>query len=305
MSGEGFLRETDAMQLVGPPLGVATVGYQYSNLTRSHVIMLQTSTTFLSFSEACGEAFGSAKMGPQGVVANGYPYDSSFELLEQRAASLRRRLEAAGATFVVCFFDETMSPGRYGSIHPSEHRAELETLITMVAEDPTIALVIKTQYRRNAPSRLYAGDPRLKAAMDSQRYVEISHGSHRNTVFPAEAALAADVAIGHVFGATASLEAALAGRRSIMLNEYGFKGLHDHVYDRAEIVFSSLEDALVAVRRYRAGDPAQAALGDWTPILDYFDPFRDGDSGRRMRRLLTELVFNSGDRLSVADAGAP
>lgn len=305
VSGEGFLRETDAMQLVGPPLGVATVGYQYSNLPRSHVIMLQTSTTFLSFSEACGDVFGSARMGPQGVVANGYPYDSSFELLEERAASLRKRLEAAGATFVVCFFDETITPGRYGSIHPSEHRADLETLITMVAEDPTIALVIKTQYRRHAPSRLYAGHPRLRAVMDSNRYLELSHGSHRNTVFPAEAALAADVAIGHIFGATASLEAALAGRRSLLLNEYGFKGVHDHVYERAEIVFSSLGDALEAVRRYRAGDPAHAELGDWTPILDYFDPFRDGNSGRRMRSLLNELVFNSGDRLSLVDAGAP
>jgi hypothetical protein len=141
--------------------------------------------------------------------------------------------------------------------------------------------------------------------MDSKRYVEISHGSHRNTVFPAEAALAADIAIGHVFGATASLEAARAGRRSLMLNEHGFKGVHDHVYERAEIVFSSLGDALEAVRRYRAGDPAHAELGDWTPILDYFDPFRDGDSGRRMRSLLNELVFDSEDHPSLADAGAP
>jgi hypothetical protein len=303
LSGEGFLGETDAMQLVGPPLGVTTLGYQYSNMARTNVVMMNTSTTFFTFSDAYGDVFARGDIRPQRTVVNGYPYDSSFECLHQRAATLRSRLEAVGVTFVICFFDENLTPGKYGLICPSEHQAELEALIEMAEEDPTIGLVVKTQYRKNAPSRLYPGHEQLKAVQDAGRYVEISHGAHRNTVFPAEAALASDIAIGHVIGATASLEAALAGRRSIMLNPYGFTGVHDQVYGRAEIVFSSVEDALEAVRGYRVGDPSHEALGDWTPILDYFDPFRDSESGHRMRRLLDELVVNETPR-AVVDHGS-
>jgi len=274
-------------------------------MARSNVVMMNTSTTFLTLSAAYGTVFARGDIGPQRMVVNGYLYDSSFECVRERAEALRRRLAAAGATFVICFFDETLTPGKYGLIHPSEHQAELDTLIRMVAEDPTIGLVVKTQYRRNSPSRLYPGHEQLNAIHDGGRYVEISHGVHRNTIFPAEAALASDIAIGHVIGATASLEAALAGRRSIMLNPYGFTGIHDEVYGRAEIVFGSVETALEAVRRYRAGDPSDEALGDWSPILDYFDPFQDGDSGLRMRRLLNELVVNPEDQSDATDYGDP
>ena len=301
LSGEGFLRETDAMQLIGPPLGITTVSYQYSNLARSSVVMMTTATTLLTFSDAYEVLYSKGEIGPESMVENGYPFDSSFECLHERSATLRSRLAAAGATFVICFFDETVDPGKYGLIHPSQHRAEFEALLQKVAEDPTIGLVVKTQYLRNAPSRLYASHEQLEAVRNSGRYVEIAHGSHRNTVFPAEAALAADIAIGHVIGGTASLEAALSGRRSIMLNPYGYTGVHDQIYDQAEVVFSSVEEALEAVCAYRKGDPSHAALGDWTPILDHFDPFRDGESGHRMRRLLDELVVNSEDRPLVMD----
>jgi len=150
--------------------------------------------------------------------------------------------------------------------------------------------VVKTQFERNAPSRLFAADPVLAAARATGRYVELSAGTHRNNVFPVEAALAADLCVGHLIGATASLEAALGGVRSIMLNPLNLRTTTSDVYARADIVYSSMEAALEAIGAWRRGDPTRAALGDWSSIVRTFDPFGDGNASRRLRELLERAV---------------
>jgi hypothetical protein len=100
-------------------------------------------------------------------------------------------------------------------------------------------------------------------------------------------------------GATASLEAALAGRRSLLLNPYGFTGANDTIYSRADIVYRSMGEALDAVSRHRRGEPRAARLGDWSEILPVFDAFRDGRAADRMRKFIETLL--SGE---TADAAA-
>ena len=149
---------------------------------------------------------------------------------------------------------------------------------------------MKSQFTRNSPSRMFGGRAELEAARASGRYVELCHGLHRNVAFPAEAALASDIAVGHAIGGTAVLEAALAGRRSLMLNPYAWWGSWDDLYGRADIVYPSLAAALEAIAALRAGDPARQGLGDWSAILPLFDPYRDGRSAARLRGLLECIV---------------
>jgi hypothetical protein len=117
----------------------------------------------------------------------------------------------------------------------------------------------------------------------------LHHGATRNIVFPAEAALSADITIGHTMGATASLEAALAGSRSILLNPYGFKSDNDLLYAQADIVYETMFDALKAVEGFRNGERKYAGLGDWTPIISSLDPFRDNRSSDRLKDLLIQV----------------
>ena len=113
-------------------------------------------------------------------------------------------------------------------------------------------------------------------------------GSHRNVVFPVEASLAADLSIGHLFGATAALEAAVAGCRAVLLNTGGLRTRHDDVYARALVVFPNLSEVLLAVRAEREGSVQGLRMGDWNAIIDYFDPFRDGRAAERLRTLIVQ-----------------
>ncbi|MEO7774999.1 MAG: hypothetical protein ABIT36_01220, partial [Steroidobacteraceae bacterium] len=193
-------------------------------------------------------------------------------------------------SFVLCYFDESVQHDRWGCLHADDHRAELAALASLLLEDPSVALVVKSQFERNSPSRLYAGDALFERARATGRYVELCVGSHRNIVFPAEAALSADLCIGHLIGATASLEAALAGVCSVLLNPTGLRTDWDSIYARADIVYPSMQALLEAIVAARRGGTTHASLGDWSTILPEFDGFRDGRAAQRLRELIERCV---------------
>jgi hypothetical protein len=290
MSCENYMIETDAIQLAAPSLGIRTVSYQYSSLPFPSTLMMTTADSLLTFSPLYHHLWSHCGISPGEFVDLGYPFDSSFELVRERSRALRQQLEAAGALFVLCYLDESVQQEKYGCIPFEDHHRELATLAGLVLDDCQLGLVVKSQFTRNTPSRLHGGDPVFAQAAATGRYVELCQGAHRNIVFPAEASLVADITIGHMAGATASLEAALTGQRCVMLNPYPVRGENDHIYAQANVVFPSLKEALAAIHEYRAGASQYKGLGDWSPILRHFDLHHDGKAGRRTRRFLEQLL---------------
>jgi hypothetical protein len=288
--GEPYLIETDAMQLAAPELGVETIAYQYSNLAFMSPLMLSTADRMVLFSSIYRPLWESGGIRPRRCDVGGYVYDGVAERVRGRARAVRESLEAAGATFVLCYFDENVQNDRWGCVHPQDHLAELRALAQLVVDDPSVGLVIKSQFERNSPSRLHAGDSVIEAARATGRYVELCSGVHRNNVFPVEAALSANLCIGHLIGATASLEAGLAGVRSTLLDTTGLRAANAAVYERADLVYGSIESLLAAVAQLRAGHESARALGDWSPIAATFDPIHDGHASRRLRALVERSV---------------
>jgi len=282
----------DAMQLIASPMGIRTISYQYSNMGKVGPHMMTTADVMAMFSPLYHDRWMRDGIGPGRFIDTGYVFDGAFSRLRKRADQHRRRLETAGARFILCYFDENAFEGKYELVTQGDLRDEIMALMNRVVNDPSLGLVVKSQFQRNAPSRLSKVATLRAAAEATGRYIELSHGSVRNIVFPAEAALAADLVVGHAVGATAPLEAALAGARAILLNPYGMKTENDALYAKADIVYPSLDAALEAIRDYRERKPERAGLGDWSPILPHFDPFRDGQAGRRLRALVNEAVSN-------------
>jgi hypothetical protein len=300
VAGEPYLADADAMLIAGSASALPTITYQYSNISFISPAMMTTADRLLLFAPQYARNWTYDGIGPQAVNAIGYPFDAAFRRVRGRAAAHRRRLEAAGARFVLCYFDENVTDGKYGQISPADHRTEVTTLAQWVLDDPTLGLVVKSQFARNSPMRRYAGNPTLIAAAATGRYVELCEGAHRNILFPAEAALPADLAIGHTVGATAALEAALAGRRCVLLNPHEWRGTWDHLYRSADLVYESLDGLRAAVADYRTGR-GHAALGDWSGILAPFDPFRDGRAAARLRE---EVELLAGVRQSQVESPA-
>ena len=288
---ENYMLHADAMHLVASALGIATLSYQYSNMPNPSLPMVTTADRMVVFSPKYHPTFTWPGYPPPAFVDGGYVYDSSFPLVRSRAAERRARLHAAGATFIAGLFDESVQRDKYGWISPDDYEADLLFLLERVQSDPTFGLVIKTQFHHNMKSLSPKLQAALAAGIASGRVELPSRGRHRNAVLPCEVGASADIVIGHSFAGTASLEAALIGCRSIMVNSTPVSGANNSPYSRADLLFPSLEKAFEAIDALRAGDPARQKLGDWSPILPEFDPFRDEKSADRLRAVIHATVM--------------
>lgn len=294
-----LIRETyyplaDAMQLVAPDLNVMTLAYQYSNMGSISPIMMSTADKFLIFSDMYRALYDYDGIAPQEFVSVGYLYDGITSFVIEKARKHREIMMRSGAKFIVCYFDESVQHDRWGLVSKDDHLREIHVLAKMILADPTFGVVVKSQFVSNSSSSLHPKDKIIQAAKATGRYYELVKGVHRNDIYPTEAALVADLCIAHKFGATAALEAAVAGVRTVLIDLYSTKTLWDDVYANAAIQYDSIDALMAAIARYRAGDPNEAALGDWSPILHHFDPYRDGKAANRLRAVLKEAVKQAG-----------
>jgi hypothetical protein len=293
MTCENYLPAADAMQIIAGPLGIRTLSYQYSNMSHVGPAMMTTADIMVTFSPLYHTRWTHPDIAPRQFHDMGYLFDAAFKRVRERAVLHRKALMNAGARFILSFFDENAFRGKYELVLRDDLIKEIHTLLKLVIDNSSWGLVIKSQFQRHSPVQFPELAEIRGAAKRTGRYLELSHGVTRNIVFPAEAAMISDMALAHAVGATAALESALAGTRTILLNPYAMKTDNDPLYERADIVYASLASALKAIDDYRAGHAERARLGDWSPILRAFDPYADGNAAKRLRALLEKEMAGS------------
>jgi hypothetical protein len=283
---ESYIPFTDAIQIVSKKLNVKTIAYQYSNLGTFSPVMMNTADQMLVFSDQFKKLFANQFFTPASILETGYIYDGLPDKIKERALKSRKVLLSKGVEFIICFFDESVQHDKWGLISKADHLGELHSLAGAVLNDPTMGVVIKSQFLRNSPSQLYPADELISRAVSTGRFVELYIGSRRNDIFPAEAALISDITIGHKFGATASLEAAAEGVRSVMLDAYGTKMIWDEFYDREYITFLTMESLMEAIKQLRLKNDNYQNLGDWSSFLDQLIRRKDGKAIKRLREIV-------------------
>lgn len=216
-------------------------------------------------------------------VAVGYLGDHRFPLLKQSAHNVRESLLAHGAQYVVAYFDENSTDDARWHTGHEFMRENYQFLLERVLQEPSLGVVLKPKYPSNLRKRLGPVNELFEQALATGRVSIFEagplHGSHP----PAEAALAADLAIhGHLCAANAGLEAALAGVPTLLLDREGWSVSSLYQLGIGKVVFRDW-DALwdsVHVHRNRAG--GIPGFGDWSSMINQFDPFRDGKAAQRM-----------------------
>jgi len=283
-------RVGDAAQLVAAEVGVTTVALQYSNTPFVSPGMMSTADVFLVFSDAYRAVFESAGIGPGRFVVNGYLYDGVAPFVRSKAREHRRHLEQHGARFVICYFDESVQHDRWGVISTHDHLSELHALARLVVASGDVGVIVKSQFMRNSPSAVYRSDALLAEAVRTGRYLEVREGVHRNDVYPTEVALAADICIGHKFGATAALEAAAAGSRALLIDAHGVVTEWDRVYATSDVVVGDIWQAIAAIEQFRAETGARSSLGNWDGIRAVLAPALPEDALTRTRQVILDSL---------------
>ena len=217
-------------------------------------------------------------------VETGFIYDGVFQVNpnSENIAITRKQFQKRNVNFILCFFDES-SNHRWDVPDTHESAAKnYEFLLNWLLDDPSLGIVFKPKRAKDLFQRMAAISDLIQRALDSGRCRFLMGETSVGSIFPAEAASMADVCIGMLNGATATLEAQLAGVPSVLIDVHG---LHYHPFynwGMENLIFKSWDALRSALERYRASKESIPEFGDWSPVLKRLDPYRDGRATVRM-----------------------
>jgi hypothetical protein len=282
----GTLNTTVGQVLAMDRLGGVTMAYQYStsNLFYPTKLLSAGESIQFVFSSAFERLFRDIEAPVEYMVKTGFIYDGAIRELNRRdrAADMRRQLQANGATFILCFFDEN-SVNRWDILCSDDDAVrDYEYLLSWFLSDPTLGIVFKPKNSMNLFERLAPISHIIEKARETQRCLFLTSDTLYGNIFPAEAALAADICIGKLLGTSAAVEAELAGKPTLLVDTEGLRSHPFHKWGKGRIIFEDWDSLRLAVERYRYEPESNPRLGNWSPELNDLDPFQDGHAGLRM-----------------------
>ena len=188
------------------------------------------------------------------------------DLAQDAASDLHRN----GAVYILALFDNAFPS-------PNFHRFFLEWLL----QDPNLGILIK-------PKKPWIEDVHPELTELFARATATKRLCMMDVaVWPADAALAADFSVGHT-SLSAAVVSALAGARILFLDyarldrEPLTKYATLHSLGPKRCVFFDHETLRHAALDYFHDPSCNPHLGDAMPVLDQFDPFRDGRASQRI-----------------------
>jgi len=224
-------------------------------------------------------------------VITGYVGDHRFSLLKNEAQKIRLNLQKNGAKRILAFFDENSGDDSRWHTGHEFMRVNYEVLFEKILTESDLGIVFKPKVPSTLRKRLGKIADLLKRAESTGRCFVFEGGTLHGSYPPAVAALAADIAIhGDLAGATAGVEAALAGVPTLLLDREGWPISSFYKVDKSKIAFNNWPELWEACREYWNNPKGIPELGNWSSILDELDPFRDGRAAERAGTYLKWLL---------------
>ena len=216
----------------------------------------------------------------------------NFKLLRTKALEIRQQLHAKGVQKIIACFDEnSMDDSRWEQGHKSQQK-HYRLLLEKVLEHSWLGVIFKPKRPQTLKKRLGDVAALLKEAEQTGRCLVLEKlGLHFNNIPPTLAGLAADVAIhGNMYAGTVALECALAGIPTLSVDQECFRQSRLYELGEGKVVFQSYENLWETLQEHWNSPAGLPGLGDWSPLLDEMDPFRDGRGAERVGTYLHWLI---------------
>jgi len=288
--------------------GIAAI-YQRSTEFHPSALTTTDADVIFTFSRMGTDAFRLSESSARYYVTTGYLGDHRFELLRGRSESLRERLMGNGAEKILALFDESYREDSRWEWGFEQVRNDYGHLLQKVIDHSWFGMVIKP--KNPAGIRRWLGpvaDLLSRAEATGRCYIFEGTDGIQGAYPPAAAALSADVAVhNHMWPGTAGMEAALANVPTLLLDSSSWPESPFYRLGGGKVVFTSMPDLWEACAEQWSSTGPIAGFGDWSPMLDELDPFRDGRAAERMGGYVSTLLegFRDGlDRDTVMENAA-
>lgn len=294
MCSENYNPIATVMNMISSKKIVKTFSYQYSNLSRVVNPTMQTTADYLfTFSDLYHKRYSYNECRPINLLSTGYIYSSSFKLIKKKREIIKRNLNLHDEDFIITYFDENYQSNseKFGFFSKSDYCYEIEKLAEYSKKNASVKIISKSQFVKNTAS-IVCSNLNLNPLINKKKWLEPTFGNYRNSIFPSEASLLSNIAIGQAVGGTAALETALLGKRCILINPQNIQNENLEIMKNEKILFSNIDKALEAIDNYRRGDVNFENLGDWKRIIHNFDKFMDENSSERIRKTIENLILS-------------
>jgi hypothetical protein len=252
------------------------IGYEKSCLNSVAHAGLQMEPVYFSWGKHdTNVSLGSGAITRHMLISGCILNDNCDEKAQNSAKDFALKLRSQGVRCVLSFFDSSFSP-----------RNTYRKLLEWLVEDSHLGLLIKS--KGNVWSNIEEDglDGLVARAIDTGRIHVLP-----TSASPADAAISSDFSIGY-YSYSAIVVSALKGARILFLDfermrepQKSFCTLHSLGPNRC--VFDDFDLLKRAIQEYIANPKSNPALGDVTPVLDKFDPFRDGKAGDRISEYIS------------------
>lgn len=225
-------------------------------------------------------------------IITGYPKDYAGKILKEEADKLRKKLFERGVKKIVFSIDENSGDdSRWHTGHELQ-RENYSFILEKVLENPWLGVIFKPKNAKTIRRRLGAVNELLDEVIKTGRCIIFESSGHHTTIAsPMVAGLAADVCIhGHLSAGTAALECALEGKPTLLIEREGCPESKFYELPKEKVIFKNWEDAIDALMEHFQTPNCIPGFGDWGPLLDELDPFRDGKAAQRMGNYLNCLI---------------
>ncbi len=241
-------------------------------------------------------------------VSVGYIGDHRSELIRPTANRTRQYLIDKGCSKIIAYYDENSADDIRWHTGHEFMQDNYDFLLRKVLENPWLGLIIKPKSPSTLRQRLNNVSDLLTKAEETGRCIIYGGTDLRQSHHsPSEASLAADIAIhGHLCAGTAGVESALTGTTTLLLDREGWPNSPLYKLGQGSVVFTEWESLWETCCAYWKNCGAVPQFGDWSPILEELDPFRDGKAAHRMGTYIKWLLegYKSGARKESIMANA-
>ncbi len=225
-------------------------------------------------------------------VIIGYPKDYAKKKLKEEAAQLRKQLFARGVKKIIFSIDEnSMDDSRWHVGHELQ-RENYSYILEKILEINWLGVIFKPKTSKTLRYRLGSVNDLLNEAIKTGRCILLEDsGRHTTSDPPLLAGLASDICIhGHLSAGTAALECALEGKPTLLIDREGCPASKLYELPKDKVIFKNWKDTIDALMEHLQTPNGIPGFGDWTPIIEDLDPFRDGKAAQRMGNYLSWLI---------------
>lgn len=308
--GSDHMVISDAIKSIG---GISSL-YQRSYESAPSPITTVAADVYFGFSKASANIEKQSDSLIPYYVITGFLNDYLFSNVKKLAYQIRDELLRKGASKIIAYLDSSSGDDSRWFIGHDTMQKNYAYLLESVLKNQWMGLVIKpkmpfalhehlgpvatTLDRAIKTGRCYIFDQRNWEVMTRH-----AHGSYP----PAVAALAADITVSDdLSSGTAALESALAGAKTLLLD---FEGWHESPLYKlgvGRVIFHEWDDLWKACVEYLHSNGKNSGLGDWEPMINELDPFRDGKAAERIGTYFKWILdgFKAGTRRDAILADA-